>query len=234
MRRVLRPERGELVCDDPGGVRGPEEDPAPDRIEGALLAAMVRAIIDPAGFEARFRDDIDPWNYAASPFEAWKRGILLHACGSRLHARGLELACAIGETTRVLAPRCLHLLAINSSPTALAEAARRTAAHRNVTLRRAVLPRDLPRGPFDLIVASEILYYLRPNDLRRMIPALCRALAPGGRLVVLHHLKDFDDAAIRPRRAQSLAVQAFARRMQRVSLVDAGRFQVAAFVKRLA
>ncbi len=42
-------------------------------------------------------------------------------------------------------------------------------AHRNVTLRQALLPQQMPRGPFDLIVASEILYYLRPNDLRSLI-----------------------------------------------------------------
>lgn len=192
---------------------------------------MQRAIIDPAGFEGKFRADIDPWNYAASPFEAWKRRVLLHACGPRVHARGLELACAIGETTRALAPRCLRLLAVDSSPTALAEAARRTAACPNVTLRRAILPRDMPRGPFDLIVASEILYYLRPNDLRRMISALHRSLAPGGRVVVLHHLKDFGDAAVRPRLAQALAVQTLRRRMPLVRLIDAGRFQAAVCVK---
>jgi hypothetical protein len=44
---------------------------------------------------------------------------------------------------------------------------------------------------------SENLYYLRPNDLRKLVPKLRAALAPGGRLVILHHLKDFDDAAIR-------------------------------------
>ena len=87
---------------------------------------MQRAIIDPAGFEAKFRENIDPWNYAASPFEAYKRAVLLHACGTRPFGRGLELACAIGETTRMLAPRCLRLLAVDSSATALKEATRRT------------------------------------------------------------------------------------------------------------
>ena len=80
---------------------------------------MQRAIINPAGFETKFRENIDPWNYAASPFEAYKRAVLLHACGTRPFGRGLELACAIGETTRMLARRCLRLLAVDSSATAL-------------------------------------------------------------------------------------------------------------------
>ena len=192
---------------------------------------MQRAVIDAAGFEAMFRDNIDPWDYSGSRFEAWKRGVLLHACGSRPRGRGLELACAIGETTRLLAPRCLRLLAVDSSATALAEAARRTASQRNVHLEHRLLPEEMPRGPFDLIVASEILYYLRPNDLRCLIERLYRALAPGGRVVVLHHLRDFGDAAVRPRLAQAAAVAAFRRRMTMVRLVNGGRFQAVAFVK---
>ena len=57
---------------------------------------MQRAIIDAEGFEAKFRENIDPWNYVGSSFEAHKRAVLLRACGIRHYGRGLELACAIG------------------------------------------------------------------------------------------------------------------------------------------
>lgn len=189
----------------------------------------MRAIIDPAGFESKFRENIDPWNYASSPFEAHKRAILLRACAPRHYGRGLELACAIGETTRWLAPRCLRLLAVDASPTALEEAHRRVGAKRNVTLRRAVLPREVPRGPFDLIVVSEILYYLKPNDLRLLLFRLGQSLAPGGRVVVLHHCRDFDDAAIPPRLAQGHAVRTLRKRMRLAFYQQTGRFQAVAF-----
>lgn len=192
---------------------------------------MRRNVIDPDGFEAKFRDAIDPWDYTTSSFEAFKRRVLLRACGTRPYGRGLELACAIGETTRVLAPRCLRLLALDASPTALEEAARRTGGHANVILRCAQLPEGMPRGPFDLIVASEILYYLKPNALAALTAGMHSALAAGGRIVIVHHIRDFDDAAIRPSVAQAYAFRTLKSRMGLVFLHRTGRFQAAAFVK---
>jgi SAM-dependent methyltransferase len=192
----------------------------------------MRQVIDAAGFEAMYQHDIDPWNYAASPFEAYKRGVLLRACGPGPFGRALELACGTGATSRALASRCLRLTALDSSATAIAEARRAAGEGSRVAYRRGLLPRDMPRGPFDLIVASEILYYLRPEDLRRLLCRMEDSLAPGGRIVLLHHLIDFDDAATRPRRAQALAAAAFRRAGLRPAFRrDAGRFQAAAFVK---
>lgn len=195
------------------------------------MASMRKRVIDADGFEAKFRQDIDPWNYAHSAFEAYKRGVLMRAVGVRHFGRGLELACAIGETTRLLAPRCLRLLALDFSDTALREAKRRTGSLSNVALAKALLPVDMPRGPFDLIVASEILYYLRPNDLRSLIVRLECATSPGGRVVILHHLRNFDDAAIFPSFAQQTAMRHLGRRMRLVFTHDDARFQAVAFLK---
>ena len=80
--------------------------------------------IDLAGFEGKFRENIDPWDYTNSGFEHFKRTVLLRACGHGKRGRALELGCAIGETTRYLAPLCLRLVALDGSLTALAEARR--------------------------------------------------------------------------------------------------------------
>ena len=71
--------------------------------------------IDVAGFERKFRENIDPWDYTNSGFEHFKRTVLLRACGHGKHGRALELGCAIGETTRYLAPLCLRLVALDGS-----------------------------------------------------------------------------------------------------------------------
>jgi SAM-dependent methyltransferase len=185
--------------------------------------------IDAEGFERRFRYNIDPWNYTTSPFEAFKRRVLLRACGCRTYGRGLELACAIGETTRYLAPRCLRLVAVDASLTALDEARRRTGGMRGVSLRQALLPQQTPRGPFDLIVASEIAYYLRQYAMNDLLRRLSKALAPGGRMVFLHHLCPFDDAAQPPALAHGRIRSALKQSMHLVFAERHARYEALAF-----
>ena len=187
--------------------------------------------IDAAGFEAKFRLNIDPWNYRLSPFEAFKRHMLLRACGDRMYGRGLELGCAIGETSHHLAPRCLRLLAVDSSPTAIAEARRKYGDHPRLSFDEARLPEAMPRGPFDLIVASEIGYYLPPQGLTALLRAIARELAPSGRVVLLHHLSNFDDAAQLPFLAQRRMVDFLKQGMSQVFRQRHRCFEAVAFRK---
>jgi len=169
--------------------------------------------IDIAGFENKFRVNIDPWNYTHSRFEWVKRQMLLRACGPSKYGRVLELGCAIGETMRVLARLSLRLVAVDASPTALSEAARRAPRDRRIRFHRAILPGQMPRGPFDLIVVSELIYYLRPHYLKPLADRIFAALAPGGMTVVLNHRRPFDDAAIPPALAHSRLRRRLASRM---------------------
>jgi cyclopropane fatty-acyl-phospholipid synthase-like methyltransferase len=153
--------------------------------------------IDVSGFERKFRENIDPWDYTNSGFEHFKRTVLLRACGHGKHGRALEVGCAIGETTRYLAPLCLRLVALDGSPTALVEASRRVhCAH--VRFVQARLPGEMPRGPFDLIVVSEIAYYFSVHELALFGKRLAAAIAHRGIIVLLHNRRHFQDAAQSP------------------------------------
>lgn len=189
--------------------------------------------IDVAGFELKFRGNIDPWNYRHSRFERQKRKILIQACGCAKRGRGLELACANGETTRELSRLCLKLTAIDGSPTALAEAQRRNGDIQGLKFVRASLPDEMPRGSFDLIVVSEIAYYLNANDLRRLARSLPDALTPGGRVVVLHHRRRFPDAAQHSGRAHQMLCTLLRRSLRPVLRSSYAQFDVAAFEKKL-
>ncbi|MCB8837962.1 SAM-dependent methyltransferase [Aurantimonas sp. VKM B-3413] len=188
--------------------------------------------IDPAGFEAKFRADDDPWNYRSSPFERHKRRMVLRACGLKLRGNALELACANGETTWELAPRCLRLTALDASPTAVAAAHARVGDRRNVTLGAALLPDEMPRSRYDLVVLSELAYYLSRRDLEILLERAVSALRPGGRLVSLHHIRPFDDAAQPPARAHALICRILGARMIPASQSAGPRFRCVAFDKR--
>ncbi len=186
--------------------------------------------IDPAGFEALFRKDPDPWDYAGSRFESFKREVLLHACGDRIAGRGLELACANGETSRHLARRCLRLLAVDASPTVIATARQRV-RDRRVTFAVAELPSETPHGTFDLIVASELLYYMRRTDMDALLARLKQSLAPRGRIVILHHTIAFADATQLPGQAQARAMARLGETLTLVLSRTYRQFSVAAFTR---
>ncbi|WP_210493735.1 SAM-dependent methyltransferase [Patulibacter sp. SYSU D01012] len=154
----------------------------------------------PADFEALWRRDADPWGFASSAYEAEKYERTLRACGAGPFGRALELASANGVFTTRLAPRCRRLETLEAAPTAVALARARLAAagHADVAVRAGLVPDDLPDAPgaFDLVVASEVLYYLDRPVLDRTVDALAGLLAPGGRLVAVHWTPDAPDHAL--------------------------------------
>jgi SAM-dependent methyltransferase len=50
------------------------------------------------------------------------------------------------------------------------------------------LPADVPAGQFDLIVASDVLYYWTKADVRAAVQWFEKALTPGGVLIAAHYL----------------------------------------------
>jgi peptidoglycan/xylan/chitin deacetylase (PgdA/CDA1 family) len=88
-----------------------------------------------------------------------------------------------------------ELLATDISPTALGRAEERCRSVPNVAFMRLDLAKEpLPPGPFDLIVASEVLYYLKDKrDLARVARKIADALAPGGHFLTAHAVLVVDD-----------------------------------------
>ena len=139
-----------------------------------------------ADFEARYRADPDPWGYRTSDYEQAKYAATLAACGPGPFARALELGGSIGVFSALLAARCDRLDTLDGAPTAVAAARQRTEHHPAAHVRLGSIPEDLPPGPFDLVVASEVLYYLDGERLARTLARLADALPAGGRLVAVH------------------------------------------------
>lgn len=137
-------------------------------------------------FERRYQEDPDPWGYTSSDYERRKYDATLAACGVGPFPCALELGGSIGVFSERLAPHCGELVTLDVSPTAVAAARARLADHPNVDVRRGAVPEAIPAGPFQLVVASEILYYLQEDALAATLVRLEQVLARGGRLVCVH------------------------------------------------
>lgn len=129
----------------------------------------------------------DPYNFATREYERQKYERTLEWIGDGPFERTFEIGCSVGVFTAMLAPRCQYLLAVDISENAIKQARARTREFPQVTCERRALPREMPAGPFDLIVCSDTLYYWRPETLREAMRAFEAMLAPGGRLVALHY-----------------------------------------------
>ncbi len=144
--------------------------------------------IEAGWFEDLYRQRPDPWDFETSTYERGKYARTLAALGppGRRFRRALEAGCANGAFTELLAPRCDELIAIDASATAVGRATERLAGLGHVEIRRATLPEELPAGPFDLILCSEILYYWNEALLRAFLVAAEALVAPGGSLLAVH------------------------------------------------
>ncbi len=139
--------------------------------------------------DAEFAAHNDPWDYgrAAEQLRMQRALEMLgSAIGGARPVRTLEIGCAEGIFTAMLAARCDSLLALDLSPLALARARERNRARMNVSFERWDLLHDpLPTGTFDLVVIMSVLEYVfRPRDLRIARDRLADLLAPGGYLLV--------------------------------------------------
>lgn len=137
-------------------------------------------------FEQRYRDDDDPWGYEDSPYEQAKYEATLAACGPGPFRSALELGGSIGVFTERLAPHCEKLTTIDVSRTAASMARRRLADFPQVQVLRGSIPEDIPKSEYDLVVASEILYYLEEDDFERTLAVIRARLVHGGRMVAVH------------------------------------------------
>jgi SAM-dependent methyltransferase len=149
-------------------------------------------------FEQLYGASTDPYGLRTRWYEQRKRAALLAALPHPRYRRAYEPGCGAGELTVELAARCDELVAGDFSPRALAAARERTAGLANVRLEVQVMPRDWPQSgpPFDLIVVSELGYFLEAAALKALVERCLASLAPNGVLVACDWRPDFAGRAL--------------------------------------
>jgi cyclopropane fatty-acyl-phospholipid synthase-like methyltransferase len=145
-----------------------------------------RPTLRPEYFDTLYAADLDPWKFATSPYERGKYTLTLDAMPQPRYRSALEVGCSIGILTRSLASRCDAVVAIDAAQIPLAEARRRCADLPGVRFERMFVPEQWPDGAFDLILLSEVIYYLSHNDVGRLAARVANSLAKGGSVILVH------------------------------------------------
>jgi SAM-dependent methyltransferase len=121
--------------------------------------------------DALYAETDDPWDFRQSEHERTRFEATLAALPKARFRSVLEVGCGNGELARRIAPLCDDYLGLDAVDKAL-ETARQTVPE--ARFEKAFLPCRLPGGAHDLIVLSEILYFLDPagvTDLAMQIDA---------------------------------------------------------------
>jgi SAM-dependent methyltransferase len=163
----------------------------PDRWRGRVAAALPARLVPPEmrrGFFDHFFDDGDPFGFDINPEERLKFQKTLEVCGEGPLGRILELGCAVGSFTEILAPRATDVLAVDVSQAAVDQVVRRLRDHPNVRAKAMSIPAEFPDETFDLVVASDVLYYLSVEELKRCVARIEAALSDGATFVAVHYV----------------------------------------------
>lgn len=161
-----------------------------------MSESLPQGNIDGSYFDALFRVDDDPWKFRSRWYEQRKRAMTLACLPVPRYARGYEPGCANGELSAALASRCDRLLVSDGTDRALEVARERLRALEHVQVAKAWLPDDWPDASFDLIVLSELGYYLDARTLASMAGQMLASLAAGGTLLACHWRHQIDGCSL--------------------------------------
>lgn len=128
----------------------------------------------------------DPWDFATSEYEAAKYAATLQSLPREKYANAFEIGCSIGVLTENLARRCEKLLAVDVSEKALEKARARCENLSNVRFKRMSVPQEFPDGKFDLILVSEVGYYLSENDWQTAMDKIFAHLTKKAQIALVH------------------------------------------------
>jgi SAM-dependent methyltransferase len=182
--------------------------------------------LPPDYFARKYAADPDPWDFATSAYEADKYAATLNALPAPRYRQVLELGCSIGVLTERLADRADALLALDVVEEALAQARRRCAHLPHVVFARRAVPAAFPGGRFDLVLMSEVGYYLNRDDLCRTVELVTDALLPGGHFLLVHWTPGATDYPLTGDQVHDLALRHAGPRLRHCSAARAATYRL--------
>lgn len=142
--------------------------------------------LPPSYFEKMYQANPDPWQFETSEYEAKKYAATIATLPHSRYRSAFEIGGSIGVLTEKLADRCDALLSVDVSETAQAKAIQRCQHFPHVRFQIMQVPQQFPDESFDLILVSEVGYYLSLQDLHKTQDHILSHLNLGGHLLLVH------------------------------------------------
>ena len=146
----------------------------------------VKKSLAPEYFDDVYNAKDDPWNFTTSEYEANKYAATIDALPRDDYESAFEIGCSIGVLTAQLAEKCQTLLAVDVNEKALRQARERCRDLANVRIEKMEIPKGFPVENFDLIVVSEVGYYLSVEDWQAAREKIFAHLRAKGSVVLVH------------------------------------------------
>lgn len=147
-------------------------------------------------FDEMYAISDDPWQLAQRWYEQRKYAITMAMLPKLRYRHVFEPGCSVGILTEQLAARCERVTAIDLVGSALDSARARLARcghSARVSFHRRSLDSDWPAEDFDLVVLSEVAYYLDAVLLRDVLDRELGRMREGTTVLAAHWRHAVDD-----------------------------------------
>ncbi len=168
-----------------------------------------------------YADGDDPWNFAHSDYEQGKFAATREALSRQAYRCALELGCGNGALASHLAPLCAGYTGIDAIGKAIAAARRRVPEAEFVC---DFYPCRLPHRDYDLIVLSEILYFLSPDSIAQLAHDI-REFAPRAEILCTTFLGDTEHM-LQGKQSVTLLLDDLKPDFSFVCLADTGTYRI--------
>jgi LmbE family N-acetylglucosaminyl deacetylase/phospholipid N-methyltransferase len=139
-------------------------------------------------FDKLYQQQTDPWNFEQSAYENEKYQETLKVLDAHYNS-ALEIGCSVGVLTNQLAARCAKLLAVDISEKPLKIAEKRCENQQQVTFKALDISKEFPKNghdAYDLILISEMGYYLTEDKLLELYQNCQKNLNNQGQILLVH------------------------------------------------
>lgn len=155
-------------------------------------------------FDDVYADSADPWGMAERWYEQRKYSITMAMLPDQRYRHAFEPGCSIGMLTERLLERCDHVTSYDVAQAALDTTRGRLGDRGDLTLVRSSLDAAWPGDDVDLVLISEVAYYLSEETLRGVMARECARLATGTTVVAAHWRHPVEDYPLTGDRANGV------------------------------